>query len=111
MSRVQQLVAYVVPVGRSISSTALREHLRGSLPDYMVPQAFVPIDDLPLTPNGKLDRGRCRAGSSPARTRRAPRTPQEEILCGLFAECSASNGSALTTTSSNSAAIRCWRSG
>jgi nonribosomal peptide synthetase DhbF len=84
---VQQLVAYVVPVGRNISPAALREHLRGSLPDYMIPQAIVQIDDLPLTPNGKLDRRALPAPEvAPARTRRAPRTPQEEILCGLFAD-------------------------
>ena len=84
---VQQLVAYVVPVGRNVSTSALREHLRGSLPDYMLPQAIVPIADLPLTPNGKLDRRALPAPEiAPTRTRRAPRTPQEEILCGLFAE-------------------------
>ena len=40
-----------------VSSETLRAHLRARLPDYMVPAAYVRVDDWPLTPNGKLDRG------------------------------------------------------
>ena len=83
----KRLVAYVVPVGRSIAPAALREHLRASLPDYMVPSAIIPLDELPLTPNGKVDRRALpEPDLAPTHARRVPRTPQEEILCGLFAE-------------------------
>ncbi|MEV8321024.1 amino acid adenylation domain-containing protein [Streptomyces sp. NPDC059900] len=65
---------------------ALRAHLAATLPDYMVPAAYVLLDALPLTPNGKLDRRALPApeiGAAP--DSRAPRSPDEELLCGLYA--------------------------
>jgi hypothetical protein len=53
-----RLVAYLAPAegARVPAAGALREHLRGRLPDYMVPAVFVALDRLPVTPNGKVDR-------------------------------------------------------
>jgi amino acid adenylation domain-containing protein len=53
----KRLVGYVVEDrDREVSVTAVREYLRQSLPDYMVPAIFVKMDSLPLSPNGKVDR-------------------------------------------------------
>ncbi|MHB0874918.1 MAG: non-ribosomal peptide synthetase, partial [Anaerolineae bacterium] len=52
-----RLVAYVVSEdGNELDVTDLREHVRLSLPDYMVPALFVAMEQLPLSPNGKVDR-------------------------------------------------------
>ena len=51
-----RLVAYVVPRGQMAPAHDLREHLRQSLPDYMLPQHYVSLDAIPLLPNGKIDR-------------------------------------------------------
>ncbi|HEX2079756.1 MAG TPA: AMP-binding protein, partial [Longimicrobium sp.] len=81
----QRLVAYVVG---GVEADELREHLRRSLPEYMVPAAFVVLERLPLTPNGKLDRKALPAPEYAADADRyvAPRTPVEEVLAGIWAE-------------------------
>ena len=84
----QRLVGYVVTAaGVTLDPTALRASLSQRLPGYMVPAALVQLPQLPLTANGKLDR---RALPEPelaaAHSHRAPRNPQEAILCELFAE-------------------------
>ncbi len=82
-----RLTGYVVPAGEQVIAARVREHAAGRLPEYMVPAAIVVLDALPLTPSGKLDR---QALPDPDYTataaRREPATPQEEALCGLFAE-------------------------
>ena len=86
----KRLVAYLVPAEDNASPlvTELRSHLGHTLPDYMVPSAFLVIDALPLTPNGKLDRAALpapegdRAGLADAYM--APRDAREEILCGIW---------------------------
>jgi amino acid adenylation domain-containing protein len=80
-----RLVAYVAG---DADAEALRAHLRRTLPEHMVPAAFVALEALPLTPNGKVDRKALPApGPAVPEDRYAPpRTPVEEALAGIWAE-------------------------
>ncbi|MDE1147119.1 MAG: amino acid adenylation domain-containing protein [Azospirillaceae bacterium] len=82
------LVAYVVAEGARPRATALYDHLRTRLPDYMLPTALVWLDALPQTPNGKIDR---RALPAPDLNRSrdegdftAPAGPVEEIVAAAW---------------------------
>ncbi|NNF48570.1 MAG: amino acid adenylation domain-containing protein, partial [Woeseiaceae bacterium] len=55
---VRIVAGYVAEKGKRLGAANLRKHLRQSLPEYMIPQYFLSVDDIPLTPNGKVDRRR-----------------------------------------------------
>jgi amino acid adenylation domain-containing protein len=53
----KQLVAFLVPKeGKTPTTNELRNYLKVTLPDYMVPGLFVLLDAMPLLPNGKVNR-------------------------------------------------------
>lgn len=86
------LVGYVVPRGgrtRWPGEAALHRAAAASLPEPMIPAAFVVLDTMPLTANGKLDRANLPAppgpGSGPAEPLE-PRTEPERVLCAVFAD-------------------------
>ncbi len=85
----RRLVAYVAGGDGTLDPDSLRSFLGRSLPDYMVPALFVPLDALPLTSSGKVDR---RALPEPEAARpdlaapfAAPEGPAEEALAGIWA--------------------------
>ncbi|WP_038855762.1 hypothetical protein, partial [Mycobacterium avium] len=63
-----------------------RARLGERLPAYMVPAAVLGLDAIPLTPNGKLDARALPAPDYAAGEYRAPESPTEEILAGIYAE-------------------------
>jgi amino acid adenylation domain-containing protein len=89
-----RLIAYVVAGGEAGPAASLdselRAHLRGFLPETMLPAAIVHLAALPLAPNGKLDRSALPAPDWAKRTATAeflaPRTPIEESLAGIWSE-------------------------
>jgi amino acid adenylation domain-containing protein len=83
------LIAYVV-CAETVSAEDLRDFLGQTLPDYMIPGAFVRMETLPLTANGKLDK----AALPPASDANAlslagfaaPQTPAEERLAQILSD-------------------------
>ena len=72
----------------SLTAADLREHLRSRLPEYMVPSAFVLLDEFPLTRSGKIDRRALRSLEVQAESGDAASTlhsPFEEMLAGVWA--------------------------
>ncbi|MEV7184250.1 amino acid adenylation domain-containing protein [Kitasatospora sp. NPDC093102] len=84
----KRVVAYLVAAERqTVAVDELREYLGAKLPEFMVPSAFVVLDEFPLMPNGKVDRKALPApelAGEPAG--REPQGPEEEALSALFCE-------------------------
>ncbi|WP_242071964.1 non-ribosomal peptide synthetase [Nostoc sp. FACHB-110] len=84
----KRLVAYIVYKQESPTTVhQLQVFLQQKLPDYMIPAAFVSLQNLPLTANGKVSR---RALPAPeqvnTKTYVAPRTPVEETLAKIWTQ-------------------------
>ena len=85
----KRLVAYVVGQDGGVDIDALKRGLGAKLPDYMVPSAFVVLDQMPLTTSGKADRKALPApalAASLATAYIAPRTPTELAIAQIWAE-------------------------
>ncbi|HYX14919.1 MAG TPA: amino acid adenylation domain-containing protein [Nostoc sp.] len=87
----KHLVAYIVPnSAQKPTIIELRQFLKGKLPEYMIPKAFVILDSLPLTANGKVDHYALKAIDTQSRSIDkafiAPRTQTESTLAKIWAE-------------------------
>ncbi|NEQ41320.1 MAG: amino acid adenylation domain-containing protein, partial [Okeania sp. SIO3I5] len=86
----KQLVAYLVTSEQSLTNDRLREDIQQKLPEFMVPSAFLFLENLPLTPNGKIDRkalSKIDVQSSELKTNFvAPRTIEEELLAEIWSK-------------------------
>ncbi len=87
----KRLVAYLVAApGRTVPDAGeLRTLLGRSLPDYMLPSAYVVLDALPLTRNGKFDRAELPApepGTAETTDMVEPRTESERVVAGIWSE-------------------------
>ncbi len=91
----KRLVAYYTGVdtgeqgGAAVGAEELRRHLARSLPEYMLPAAYVKLEALPLTPNGKLDRKALPAPEGDGHAVRKYEAPQGEVettLAGIWAD-------------------------
>ncbi|MFD9452232.1 amino acid adenylation domain-containing protein [Streptomyces sp. NPDC059985] len=84
---VRRLVAYTVPTASGSTEPArLRAELSASLPEFMVPSAFVELAALPLTVNGKVDRAALPAPDFGDGGGRPPKDAREELIAAAFAE-------------------------
>lgn len=84
----KSLVAYVTPAAGDIVDTErIRARVAAALPDYMIPAAYVVVDEIPVTANGKLDRAALPEPEiGPVVEYRAPGTETERAVAALFAE-------------------------
>ncbi|MEU1430625.1 amino acid adenylation domain-containing protein [Nocardia sp. NPDC005746] len=82
-----QLIGYVVrEPGVDVDPTEVKTAVAQQLPAYMVPSAVAVMEAFPLNASGKLDRRALPAPLIQPRRFRAPSTPIEEIVAGVFAD-------------------------
>ena len=87
----QRLVAYLLGTEAGADNKVLREWLKQDLPDYMIPSAFVWLEEYPKTPNNKTDRKALPTPSSiesstVQENHVAPQSPLELLLVEMFQE-------------------------
>jgi amino acid adenylation domain-containing protein len=83
----QRLAAYIVGARRGgLDQRELAGWCAGRLPRYMVPSAFVEIDEVPLTINGKLDRTRLPTPNTPRTSQTQPRDEREWQVANIWVE-------------------------
>jgi natural product biosynthesis luciferase-like monooxygenase protein len=87
----KRLVAYIVAnPGAAPGANELRDFLRKTLPEYMMPSAFATLNSLPLTPNGKVDRKALprpeSAGNGSIAAPAMPRNKMEQAIAEVWRE-------------------------
>lgn len=84
-----KLIAYIVAKDTSIDRQQLRQHLSQHLPDYMLPHAFVELEQLPLSANGKINKKalpKPQSGDYVSTEFVAPQNITQEQLCDIFSQ-------------------------
>jgi amino acid adenylation domain-containing protein len=85
-----RIVACCVPAkGTVLAPISLRKYLRARLPEFMIPQYFLPVDEIPLTPNGKVDRRRLATPvvtESRGARQESPSDPVETTIAEIWSE-------------------------
>ena len=97
-----RLVAYyILKSGQQATTAEFKDHLRATLPYYMIPQNFVVLDAMPQTNNGKIDYNALPAPQVDTQTAgdseddqnfAAPQTPAEKFLAGVWSEALETDG-------------------
>src|ERR1051326_542244 len=85
----KRLVGYVAAPGGGVETKELRQYLKERLPEYMVPAAWVIMEELPVRGSGKIDPKdlpRPEMEGSQGKGEEGPRTEVERVLAGIWGE-------------------------
>jgi amino acid adenylation domain-containing protein len=82
----KRLTAYVLSRGKKPSSRDVRTYLSKKLPEFMIPNSVVVLEEFPKTASGKVDRLSLPKPADVRDDHVAPRNLTEEIVAGLLAE-------------------------